>query len=337
MSECRVSESTSQRCQAAITDRLASMLGEDGVEILTEYIWHMITRPKTTKEHVCSELREFLGTETDAFVEWLIQAVGPAVARELYDPNAAQQQSRVQMEELHHPSTADASSMAEPPTSSRPSSQQHQSISRRVKYERSEERQPISQPVPPPPVALPPPPPTFQTMSEPQQASPQQQPAAAPGAQVAPLVTQVFVDPDTGVPMQLVPVPLGSQKLGILSGKKLKKRCARYPNCPFGDECRYIHPSEMCLNWPRCTFGPDCFYIHPEVPCKYGVNCLNWACNYSHPKERNLEAMQSRYNAYTGTFRNQTLTCVDPSTQPSHPTASEQEIPQQQQQQQPQS
>lgn len=62
-----LSEETTRRCQAVITQRLASMLGEEGVEILTEYIWHMITRPTTTKEHVCLELEEFLGSEVSWF------------------------------------------------------------------------------------------------------------------------------------------------------------------------------------------------------------------------------------------------------------------------------
>eukprot|EP01054_Gregarina_sp_Poly1_P010878 Gregarina_sp_Poly_1__10877@NODE_847_length_5991_cov_96_588623_g612_i0_p4_GENE_NODE_847_length_5991_cov_96_588623_g612_i0NODE_847_length_5991_cov_96_588623_g612_i0_p4_ORF_typecomplete_len317_score33_62zfCCCH_2/PF14608_6/0_00055zfCCCH_2/PF14608_6/0_003zfCCCH_2/PF14608_6/0_021zfCCCH_4/PF18044_1/0_00011zfCCCH_4/PF18044_1/0_23zfCCCH_4/PF18044_1/41zfCCCH_4/PF18044_1/2_4e02PWI/PF01480_17/3_2e07zfCCCH/PF00642_24/0_00044zfCCCH/PF00642_24/0_049zfCCCH/PF00642_24/1_7e02zfCCCH/PF00642_24/1_6e02Nab2p_Zf1/PF18 len=266
------------------------MLGEEGVEILTEYIWHMITRPKTTKEHVCSELREFLGAETDTFVEWLIEAVGPAVSSELQGAVAPATEVPA------------ADAMTEPAPSS--------VASRRVKYERGVEQTSV----PPPPVAMPPPPPVYQKAAEP----------PAPTAPLVAVPAQVYVDPETGVPMQLVPVPLGSQKLGLLTGKKLKKRCTRYPNCPFGDECRYIHPSEMCLNWPRCSFGPECFYIHPEVPCKFGVNCLNWACNYSHPKERNPESLQSRYNAYTGTFRNQTLALVD------HNTQTQQQLPQSQ-------
>lgn len=63
-----LSEETSRQCQTAITERLASMLGEEGVEILTEYIWHMITRPKTTREHVCAELEEFLGPEVRFYI-----------------------------------------------------------------------------------------------------------------------------------------------------------------------------------------------------------------------------------------------------------------------------
>lgn len=55
------------------------------------------------------------------------------------------------------------------------------------------------------------------------------------------------------------------------SQKKIKKRCAKWPNCSFGDSCRYIHPAEMCMNWPRCPFTTSCFYIHPEVACKFGT------------------------------------------------------------------
>lgn len=38
-----------------------------------------------------------------------------------------------------------------------------------------------------------------------------------------------------------------------------------------------------------------------------GINCPKWNCNYSHPPERNKEALQARFNAYTGTFKNQTF------------------------------
>lgn len=85
-----LSVETSKQCQAAITERLSSMLGEEGVEILTEYIWHMITRPRTTKEYVCRELNEFLGDETENFVEWLIQSIGPVINEELTAAAAAQ-------------------------------------------------------------------------------------------------------------------------------------------------------------------------------------------------------------------------------------------------------
>lgn len=63
---------------------------------------------------------------------------------------------------------------------------------------------------------------------------------------------------------------------------KIHKRCMNYPNCQYGDSCRYIHPSENCRKWPYCAFGPECIYIHPEVPCKFGAYCCNYYCNYSH-------------------------------------------------------
>eukprot|EP01071_Lankesteria_metandrocarpae_P006374 Lankesteria_metandrocarpae@DN4333_c0_g1_i1.p1 len=68
-------------------------------------------------------------------------------------------------------------------------------------------------------------------------------------------------------------------------GKRIRKRCSNFPNCRFGDSCRYIHPSEMCKSWPHCQYGVECFYIHPEVDCKFAVNCYNWYCNYKHPSE----------------------------------------------------
>jgi len=80
----------------------------------------------------------------------------------------------------------------------------------------------------------------------------------------------------TGAAAQMEPADIAHMKL--------KKRCANFPNCRFGDQCRYIHPTEMCENWPNCSFGAECFYIHPEVKCKYGINCFNSNCNYTHPE-----------------------------------------------------
>jgi len=65
---------------------------------------------------------------------------------------------------------------------------------------------------------------------------------------------------------------------------KVKKRCKRFPTCPFGELCRFIHPTELCSNFPNCTFCGDCFFIHPEITCKFGERCYNAKCNYTHPE-----------------------------------------------------
>ncbi|EZG79728.1 putative PWI domain protein [Gregarina niphandrodes] len=240
-----LSETTAARCQSAITQKLSNMLGEEGVEILTDYVWHMVTRPKTTKEHVTEELREFLAHDTDEFVEWLIGTVGPIINEEVtMKQQAAQSEAApVPMEEPSVP-------------------QQYEEMS--------------SAPVP--------------QREPPSHRQPPQQPSYRGGS-------PIFMDPQTGAQMALLPLA----KL-----RKIKKRCAKFPNCPYGEECRYIHPSEQCVNWPHCNFGDECFYIHPNVPCRYGINCPNVACNYTHPPEWDRSKITTRINAYTGTFKNYT-------------------------------
>lgn len=152
--------------------------------------------------------------------------------------------------------------------------------------------------------------------------------------QAAAAAGQVFIDPVTGQPLQLVPLAasgaaaaagasgvafpgvglpgVGLPGVGVpgvavpgvggLRHQKLKKRCAKYPECPFGDECHFIHPTEMCTNWPHCNFGADCFYIHPEVACKYGLNCPTVTCCYTHPPGRDI----SQLSAFPGTYKNKT-------------------------------
>ncbi|EAN31572.2 Zinc finger C-x8-C-x5-C-x3-H type family protein [Theileria parva strain Muguga] len=46
---------------------------------------------------------------------------------------------------------------------------------------------------------------------------------------------------------------------------KVPKRCINYPNCEFGEKCRYIHPNNVpCKNWPNCFFGTNCAFLHPN-------------------------------------------------------------------------
>jgi len=93
---------------------------------------------------------------------------------------------------------------------------------------------------------------------------------------------------------------------------KIKKRCGNFPNCRFGDQCRYIHPSEMCDQWPNCPFATECFYIHPELPCKFGISCYNAACNYCHPEGWNPVHGGPNTVARGGFFKNRTLHLTAP-------------------------
>eukprot|EP00921_Rhytidocystis_pertsovi_P002412 GHVQ01004121.1.p1 GENE.GHVQ01004121.1~~GHVQ01004121.1.p1 ORF type:complete len:711 (+),score=171.68 GHVQ01004121.1:106-2133(+) len=99
----------------------------------------------------------------------------------------------------------------------------------------------------------------------------------------------------------------GMQEAPTYPVMKLKKRCVNWPDCSFGDKCRYIHPREKCVNWPNCPFGTGCFYIHPEVPCKFGAGCLNQFCAYSHPDASTTAAPQFGTLGSTGFYKNISL------------------------------
>ncbi|UKJ89522.2 hypothetical protein MACJ_002773 [Theileria orientalis] len=45
---------------------------------------------------------------------------------------------------------------------------------------------------------------------------------------------------------------------------KVPKMCINFPNCQFGENCRYIHPNKICKNWPDCFYGDKCAFIHPN-------------------------------------------------------------------------
>ncbi|CEM36602.1 unnamed protein product [Vitrella brassicaformis CCMP3155] len=83
-------------------------------------------------------------------------------------------------------------------------------------------------------------------------------------------------DPMAGLPKGL------KQLAHLFPGKKLK-RCRNWPDCPFGDQCKYVHPSSFCKMWPGCSFGKECLFIHPQVPCRFGIRCKNARCSYAHP------------------------------------------------------
>jgi hypothetical protein len=64
-------------------------------------------------------------------------------------------------------------------------------------------------------------------------------------------------------------------------------KCAFYPKCNKQD-CPFFHPSEPCKKFPSCPFGDKCRYVHPEIPCKFGAKCTRPNCNYVHPKKNEV-------------------------------------------------
>eukprot|EP00923_Selenidium_pygospionis_P014025 GHVN01024165.1.p1 GENE.GHVN01024165.1~~GHVN01024165.1.p1 ORF type:complete len:696 (-),score=149.63 GHVN01024165.1:126-2213(-) len=162
--------------------------------------------------------------------------------------------------------------------------------------------------VPPPPEQPPPyhpsahlPPTAAQPLSHPPQVLPQPAPShggAGMGAGV-PVSGQVRSGPPYANPSIL--------SVGGDAPAKMRKRCETFPNCPFGDQCRYIHPTEQCTKWPHCSFGRRCFYLHPDVPCKFGLNCHNQTCNYEHPEGWDDQLRSGRAGpGPDGLFRNLT-------------------------------
>jgi len=66
--------------------------------------------------------------------------------------------------------------------------------------------------------------------------------------------------------------------------KETNQKCRYYQNCT-NPECPYYHPKENCQLFPKCPYGKDCRYIHPDIPCKYGSICQRLNCSYSHPRK----------------------------------------------------
>lgn len=106
--------------------------------------------------------------------------------------------------------------------------------------------------------------------------------------------------------------PSDLERIAALKGlslhtTKIKTKCAKWPNCPHGEACRYIHPSEVCTSWPRCNYGSGCFYIHPQVDCKFGLNCHNEKCNFVHPIGWEPSKNVAKHTLHATYFSNKTL------------------------------
>eukprot|EP00920_Eleutheroschizon_duboscqi_P022712 GHVT01055311.1.p1 GENE.GHVT01055311.1~~GHVT01055311.1.p1 ORF type:complete len:243 (+),score=64.00 GHVT01055311.1:189-917(+) len=75
-----LSEEEAARLQRLVTGRLRSLLGEEDMSILTEYVWHMLAKEEATVQLMSNELVEFLGDNTDNFLQWLL-ALFPAALK----------------------------------------------------------------------------------------------------------------------------------------------------------------------------------------------------------------------------------------------------------------
>ncbi|BAM42313.1 uncharacterized protein TOT_040000974 [Theileria orientalis strain Shintoku] len=82
-------------------------------------------------------------------------------------------------------------------------------------------------------------------------------------------LTLVNVDHENGVhenPGLTTPQSTSSNNSYTTPGgvAKVPKMCINFPNCQFGENCRYIHPNKICKNWPDCFYGDKCAFIHPD-------------------------------------------------------------------------
>lgn len=168
--------------QESISEHLRSLIGQHGVPILTEYVWHMVVNPQFNSPMIRNELREFLGDRTDDFVHWLSEHV----IAQLPEPQIETPELKIEDAELVEVNDNDESDARRVALRERDDSPH-----RRVVVE-SRSRQ-------------------------------YAEPYDRRGR------------PDVA-PVNLIPAPQP-----II---KLKKRCIKYPSCPFGDQCRFIHPRE---------------------------------------------------------------------------------------------
>jgi hypothetical protein len=60
---------------------------------------------------------------------------------------------------------------------------------------------------------------------------------------------------------------------------KLPQRCHFYPNCSKSD-CPYLHPEIPCTTFPHCPYGVNCRYVHPL--CRFADRCSKPGCPYTH-------------------------------------------------------
>lgn len=443
MSEKTV-ETIAVELQEAITDKLRVILGEEGVEILTEYVWHMLVSSKRNRQHITQELQEFLAKDTASFVDWILTVIVPEIDTYIQNegnsnnkdisadtslPHEKYQEKNIQAETLHHPNVTVSDSLsneknisniskhAKTHVPSKLSSVEekrsrllglavHQAVHNPKKISGNTSSSDVRQeafssnihsgmkPIKGhfrnaqsskhvrhrfPSVSnsygghvssqkfnggntnfdfvnsstsnggseIARRPPFLNTYSNndlpaecediledsnPSSFAPQNRvstrminytrprayvptpPDAAYAATGAPAVGSIYELQQVAASLgyTLTPQNTCSFPTTVMqpSVQKQKKRCTKWPDCPFGDQCHHIHPSEMCNNWPHCSFGASCFYIHPQVACKFGLNCHNCSCNYSHPEGWDPTKNAVRLSKHKAYYQNKTLNCM---------------------------
>lgn len=65
----------------------------------------------------------------------------------------------------------------------------------------------------------------------------------------------------------------------VFSGARIPEVCRYFPNCKYGNSCRFFHPEavnvpvmaaavarrpQMCRYFPNCNFGDKCVFYHPK-------------------------------------------------------------------------
>ncbi|KAJ1798762.1 hypothetical protein LPJ59_002286 [Coemansia sp. RSA 2399] len=71
----------------------------------------------------------------------------------------------------------------------------------------------------------------------------------------------------------------------------VNRRCRFWPSCS-NKNCKYTHPSQTCRMHPNCAFGANCIYIHPSDMNK--INAVATRGNGRRSKRKNNELI--RYN-----------------------------------------
>ncbi|XP_053993708.1 zinc finger CCCH domain-containing protein 14-like isoform X2 [Hylaeus volcanicus] len=431
--------------QEAITDKLRVILGEEGVEILTEYVWHMLVSSKRNRQHITQELQEFLAKDTASFVDWILTVIVPEIdtyiqnegignskdrstdaslehekyqekknqGENLRRPNdtvsdslsneknvskyakthvpsnlSSVEEKRSRLlglavhQAVHNPKKISAQNLSSDVRQDAFSSTIHSSmkpfkghfrnaqsskhvrhrfpsvlnypghigsqklnggntnfdfinssstngaseVTRRAPFmnaypnndlaaecEDILEDSNVSSFAPPNRVSAR----MMNNYTRPRCYVPTP-PLDAYGATAAPSVESIFELRQVAASLgyTLTPQNVCSYPSTMIqpSVQKQKKRCTKWPDCPFGDQCHHIHPSEMCNNWPHCSFGASCFYIHPQVACKFGLNCHNCNCNYSHPEGWDPTKNAVRLSKHKAYYQNKTLNCMQEDT-----------------------
>ena len=116
--------------------------------------------------------------------------------------------------------------------------------------------------------------------------------------------------------------------------QEAREKCAYWPNCTRGSDCRYIHPTKMCFQGAECKRGKACTYIHPSdlvqkvvtgsstarIPCKFAQACTKPDCAFSHPPGHPLSINTLASSAPPKTLCKFDPQCLNPACPFYHPS-----------------